>query len=79
LEYTIRRVQEIQEGLKLDGSYQFLAYADDNIVEKNINTIKKNAEALLDTNEEVGLKVHPEETKYLLMSCYQKAGQKHSI
>jgi hypothetical protein len=23
--------------------------------------------------------VHPEKTKYILMSCYKKAGQKHSI
>jgi hypothetical protein len=56
LEYAIRRVQENQEGLKLNGTHQLLAYIDNvNTVGKHIDTINENTEALLDDNEDVGL------------------------
>jgi hypothetical protein len=78
-ENAIGRVQEKQEGLKLNGTHQLLAYADDvNILEENIDTTQKNTEALLDASKEVGLEVNSEKTKYMLMSR-KKAGQKHSI
>jgi hypothetical protein len=57
-----------------------LAYADDvTIGGENVDTIKKNTEALLDISKEVGLEVNPEKTKYMLKSRSQKIGQKHSM
>jgi hypothetical protein len=57
-----------------------LAYADNvNIVGENIDTVKKNTEAFLDVNKEVGLEVNPEKTKCALTSCNQKIGQKHNM
>ena len=42
LEYTIRRVQVNQDGLKLNGTHQLLVYADDvNILGGSVHTLKK--------------------------------------
>jgi hypothetical protein len=66
-EYAIRRVQEHQKSLVLNGT-QFLAYANDvNIVVENIDTIQRNKKALLDGSKEVGREVNPEKTTYMLV------------
>ena len=55
LEYDIRRVQVNQGGLKLNGTHQLLAYADDvNILGRSVDTVKKNAEALVVAIKEIG-------------------------
>ena len=64
LEYIIRRVQVKQDGLKLNGTHQLLAYADDvNILGGSIYTLKENAEALVAATKEVGLEVSADKTK----------------
>jgi hypothetical protein len=43
LGYAIKKVQENQMGLTLNGTHQFLAYADDvNLLGDNIDTINRN-------------------------------------
>jgi hypothetical protein len=50
LEYAIRKVQENQVGLKLNGTYH-LAYAGDmNLLGDIRGTIKKNTETIIDTS-----------------------------
>jgi len=56
LEYAIRRVQVNQDGLKLNGTHQLLAYADDVIIlEGIVHTVKENAEAFVVATKEIGL------------------------
>jgi len=69
LEYAIKRVQVNQDGLKLNGTRQLLAYADDvNILGGSIHTLKENAEALVTATREIGLEVSADKTKYMVMS-----------
>jgi len=56
LEYVIRRVQENQDGLKLNGTHQLLAYADYvNILGGSVHTVKKNTDALVAPTKAIGL------------------------
>ena len=80
LEYAIRRVQVNQDGLKLNGTHQFLVYADDvNVLGGSIHTVKENVEALIVTSKETGLEVNADKTKYTVMSRDHNAGQSHSM
>jgi len=64
LEYAIRRVQVNQDGLKLNGTHQLLAYAGDvNILGGSIHTLKENAEALVAATRDIGLEVNADKTK----------------
>jgi hypothetical protein len=47
LEFSIRKVQEIKQGLELNKTLQLLAYAGDgNLLCENINVVKKNTKSI---------------------------------
>jgi hypothetical protein len=80
LEYAIRKVRENQGGLKLNGTHQLLAYADDvNLLGDDTNTINRNTETLTDVSKEVAIEVTREKTKYMLVSHHQNVDQNWDI
>jgi hypothetical protein len=80
LEYAIKKAQKNQVVLKLNETYQLLAYADDvKLLEDNIDTMKKNTGTLTDTSKEVGLEKHFEKTRYMWPSRRQNVGQNRDI
>ena len=69
-----------QDGLKLNGTHQLLAYADDvNILGGSIHTVEENAEALVVATKEIGLEVDADKTKYMIMSRDENAGRSHTM
>jgi hypothetical protein len=80
LEYAIKKVQDNHVGLKLSGTHQLLAYADDiNLLGVNIDTIMKSTETSVDASKEVGLEINVRKTKYMLLSRHQNVGQNWDI
>ena len=70
LEYAIRKVQVNQDGLKLNGTLQVLAYADDvNILGGSVHTVKEKAEALKMASKETGREVNVD--KLSTWSCHE--------
>jgi hypothetical protein len=68
-------VQVNQDGLKLNGTHQLLAYADDiNILGESVHAVKENTEALVAATKEIGLEVNANKTKYMVISRVQNAG-----
>jgi len=78
LEYAIRRVQVIQDGLKLNSTHQLLAYVYD-ILGGSLHTTKENAEDLVVESKESGLEVNAYKNKYMVMSRDQNGGRSHRM
>jgi hypothetical protein len=72
-------VQEKQDCLKLNGTHQFLVYADLNIMGRSIHTRKKATKALVVASKEIRLEVNADETKDMVMSREQNAGQNRNM
>jgi hypothetical protein len=77
--YAIRRVQVIQDGFKLHGTYQFWFMPTILINWANVHTVKENAEALAMTSKETGLEVNADKTEYMVMYWDQTAGRSYSM
>jgi len=66
--------------LKLNGTYQFLVYADDvNVLGGSVHTVKENIESLLVDSKKIGLEVNANNTKYMVISRDQNAGRSHRV
>jgi hypothetical protein len=75
LAYAIRRVQVIQDGLKINGIHQHFVYVDNlNTLGEIVLTIKENAEAVLVASMEIGLEVNADKNKYIVMSRDRTVG-----
>ena len=58
LQYAIKKAQETNLGLNMNGTHQVLAYADDVNLIGDIRTIERNTGALLNACKDIGLAIN---------------------
>ena len=59
--------------------YIIIAYANVNILGGSVDSVKKNAEALVAATKEIGLKINAHKTKYITVSRDQNTVRIHSM
>jgi hypothetical protein len=75
-DYTVRK---IPVGLKLNGTYKLLAYADDvTLLGDNIDTVKKT-QTFIEVSKEVDIEAKAEKSGCILLFRHQNAEQNHDI
>jgi len=80
LEYSIRKVQESEVGLKFNGRHQLLVYVDNvNLLSDCIITIKENTVTLVEASRNIGLEINAEKTKNMIKSRHPNSGQNQNI
>jgi hypothetical protein len=79
LEYAITKIQKNLLGLKWNGTYERLAYADNmNLLGDDLrikSTVKENKETFSDASKEINIK----KAKCMLLSPHQNASQNRDI
>jgi hypothetical protein len=70
----------IQDGLKLNGTYQLLVYADDvYMLVGSVHTVKENVGALVVASKGIRLEVNGDKTKHMVVSQDQTAGRSYGM
>jgi hypothetical protein len=75
LEYDIRKVQENEVILEMNGTHQLLVYADITLLDNSIDTVKEKTATILESIRDVGLEINAEKTKYMIMFRHPNSGQ----